>query len=287
MTVSVSARMRNEETDGVYRVDRSQHARIARDLQCSEHTQGAEPQHHDRAEHAADTGRSRALDGEEHDQHRQRQGNHETLEVGRHHLEPLDRRQDRDGRRNHAVTVKHGGAEQAQRDCSPGQAPRGRQLPQDQRQQREDASFAAIVRAQNDQHILDRNDERHRPEDHRQDTQDTGLADPRAVIAADTFLECVQRAGSDVAVDNAQRRNDQRRRHFPGLSLVLVHGACLRGGVAHDALGYLREACAVGSDAVNRKGRRLPEAMERVKGIEPSYAAWEAAVLPLNYTRSA
>ena len=27
------------------------------------------------------------------------------------------------------------------------------------------------------------------------------------------------------------------------------------------------------------------ERMERVKGIEPSYAAWEAAVLPLNYTR--
>ncbi len=28
-------------------------------------------------------------------------------------------------------------------------------------------------------------------------------------------------------------------------------------------------------------------AVERVKGIEPSYAAWEAAVLPLNYTRMA
>ena len=27
--------------------------------------------------------------------------------------------------------------------------------------------------------------------------------------------------------------------------------------------------------------------MERAKGIEPSYAAWEAAVLPLNYTREA
>jgi hypothetical protein len=25
--------------------------------------------------------------------------------------------------------------------------------------------------------------------------------------------------------------------------------------------------------------------VERVKGIEPSYEAWEAAVLPLNYTR--
>ncbi len=26
-------------------------------------------------------------------------------------------------------------------------------------------------------------------------------------------------------------------------------------------------------------------ALERAKGIEPSYAAWEAAVLPLNYAR--
>ncbi len=25
--------------------------------------------------------------------------------------------------------------------------------------------------------------------------------------------------------------------------------------------------------------------MERVKGIEPSYEAWKASVLPLNYTR--
>ena len=25
--------------------------------------------------------------------------------------------------------------------------------------------------------------------------------------------------------------------------------------------------------------------VERVKGIEPSYSAWEADVLPLNYTR--
>jgi transposase InsO family protein len=28
------------------------------------------------------------------------------------------------------------------------------------------------------------------------------------------------------------------------------------------------------------------EILERVKGIEPSCAAWEAAVLPLNYTRA-
>jgi hypothetical protein len=30
----------------------------------------------------------------------------------------------------------------------------------------------------------------------------------------------------------------------------------------------------------------LWENLERAKGIEPSYAAWEAAVLPLNYARA-
>ena len=34
------------------------------------------------------------------------------------------------------------------------------------------------------------------------------------------------------------------------------------------------------------QGNGLKEERKRVKGIEPSYAAWEAAVLPLNYTRS-
>jgi hypothetical protein len=32
--------------------------------------------------------------------------------------------------------------------------------------------------------------------------------------------------------------------------------------------------------------RSVTSILERVKGIEPSYEAWEAAVLPLNYTRS-
>ena len=31
----------------------------------------------------------------------------------------------------------------------------------------------------------------------------------------------------------------------------------------------------------------MTERLERVKGIEPSYEAWEATVLPLNYTREA
>jgi hypothetical protein len=36
-----------------------------------------------------------------------------------------------------------------------------------------------------------------------------------------------------------------------------------------------------------KPARAGPFVLERVKGIEPSYAAWEATVLPLNYTRIA
>ena len=37
--------------------------------------------------------------------------------------------------------------------------------------------------------------------------------------------------------------------------------------------------------SLSNNGQKPLMKMERVNGIEPSYAAWEAAVLPLNYTR--
>src|SRR6185437_12256812 len=44
-----------------------------------------------------------------------------------------------------------------------------------------------------------------------------------------------------------------------------------------------------GQRQTRRHCRHLRECkqLERAKGIEPSYAAWEAAVLPLNYARKA
>ena len=39
------------------------------------------------------------------------------------------------------------------------------------------------------------------------------------------------------------------------------------------------------SQARVRFGRLSADGRQRVKGIEPSCAAWKAAVLPLNYTR--
>jgi hypothetical protein len=44
-------------------------------------------------------------------------------------------------------------------------------------------------------------------------------------------------------------------------------------------------ACFAMTDQEHRIEIKHKLSVERAKGIEPSYAAWEAAVLPLNYAR--
>ena len=54
-------------------------------------------------------------------------------------------------------------------------------------------------------------------------------------------------------------------------------------GLAESRLGFdCRSASAVPN---NKRVPGMGQVLERAKGIEPSYAAWEAAVLPLNYAR--
>ena len=57
-------------------------------------------------------------------------------------------------------------------------------------------------------------------------------------------------------------------------------GAATRNRNARICRGFRHS----GDTSVSSSG--LSERMERVDGIEPTYAAWKAAVLPLNYTRS-
>ena len=53
-----------------------------------------------------------------------------------------------------------------------------------------------------------------------------------------------------------------------------------RWGSGHGITQAIRNSLLLPQLAVHRLG------MERVMGIEPTLAAWEAAVLPLNYTRA-
>ena len=79
-----------------------------------------------------------------------------------------------------------------------------------QGQHRDQAAFAVVVGAQDQQHVLQRDDDRHRPEDQRQHAEDV-VVRGRHVAAVEHFLQRVQRAGADVAVDDAQRADDDDR----------------------------------------------------------------------------
>ena len=88
------------------------------------------------------------------------------------------------------------------------------------------------------------------------------------------------------------RRAARGRRALSGVRAAAVADDRRRGDELLVGLGDRQRAeaeegapvAAAGFLASATRSRR--RWLERVKGIEPSYAAWEAAVLPLNYTRA-
>ena len=60
---------------------------------------------------------------------------------------------------------------------------------------------------------------------------------------------------------------------------------CLEGSCSI-LLSYWRRSDCPAQQARRKREERLPRTMERVMGIEPTYPAWKAGVLPLNYTRA-
>jgi hypothetical protein len=104
------------------------------------------------------------------------------------------------------------------------------------------------------------------------------------------------RRGKEVGAEPSSLRVERDLRS--GLSAVVAaadRAEALRGAL--DRCAFKSELFAAGnSDApsVPQEGRasspiyrgRTTKILERAKGIEPSYEAWEASVLPLNYARS-
>jgi len=165
-----------------------------------------EPDDHHRAEEAAHQTGAVALDHEQRGQHGDRDRQHEGTETGLGDLETLDRGQHRDRGRDHPVPEEQGGAEDAKRDqrpLGPGATEPG---PVQERSQRQDPALAGVVGAHDESHVLDRHDHRDRPEDQRDNSIDlTGSRVHGAVVSREHGLERIQRAGADIAVDDAER----------------------------------------------------------------------------------
>jgi hypothetical protein len=129
------------------------------------------------------------------------------VELRRYHLETLHRAEHRNGRRYDAVAVQKGGADEAENDdyLFAHLVLGALLLLKNQCEESEDASFPAIVGAQDEDQILDADDENERPYDERQNSIDILGDRGESVFRLEALLKRVKRTRADIAVYDAER----------------------------------------------------------------------------------
>ena len=199
-----------------------QHRGCLHDAEQPEHGEAEEPQAHDRPEEQADHAGAVLLDPEQQRQNDRRDRDDIGFQPRRHQLQPLDRAEHRDRRRDHAVAVEQRGREDPQR--SHHRAP-ARALGQrgDEGEKGQTTPLAAVVGAHDERHVLGRDEQHHGPEHQRQHAQHVRLHDGDRVVARHRLLQRVQRAGPDVA------EHDPDRADHEGLQLGVFLPLTLHG----------------------------------------------------------
>ena len=113
------------------------------------------------------------------------------------------------------VAVEERAGEDAEQDDArrPALAAAGSRLAVDQGEQGEAAALALVVGAHDDGDIFERHHDHHRPEDQAEHAEDLGASRRRQlVMAGEGLAEGVDRAGADVAEDDADRADGKLRR---------------------------------------------------------------------------
>ena len=194
------------EACAVIRVDRLQHPGLLGDAPQAERADGHEPQQHDRPERGADARGAERLHREQHQQNDHGGRHHVVLHRRRSDIEPFERRQHGNRRRDRAVAIDQRGAEQAEHDDQ-------RTLPlldAQERHQGEDAALAFVIDGHGDGDVFDRGDQEQGPDHQRQDAEDA-LRRGVAVQIVEGGFQRVERAGADIAEHDAERRHSRRR----------------------------------------------------------------------------
>ena len=209
------ARLPNREVNCIQRVQRLQHHRCFDDALQTQHADDKEPEAGDRTEQGANATGTKALDTEQRNQHADSDRHDKLLEVRGGDAQPFDCRQHRYCGRDQRVTVKKRSSEHTQRrdDC---QHARTGALPFCQSvgecRQRQHTALAIIVETQHQPDVLDRNDAGDCPEQGGEGRQNVLLIERHRMRPAERFLEGIQRAGTDVAVDDPECRERERGR---------------------------------------------------------------------------
>jgi hypothetical protein len=183
---------------------------VTNDVRDAERGKRQKPNDHDRPEQRADASRAVPLDREQADQDDDRDRHDELVELRRGDLETFDGREHADGRGDHAVAVDQGRAEHAEQSDR-GSSSRRLERRAGERHERQGAAFALVVRAQDVEQVLDRDDQHQRPDHQRQHAVDVVRGRRHAVRRVEALAERVKRARPDVAVDDTQRTEGERR----------------------------------------------------------------------------
>ena len=205
--------------DAVARIERGEHAGLFDD---ADHADDRETANHTRMigpNKAADLGRSAALHGKEPDENGDRKRHHRLLERGRDDLQALDGRYDGERRCDGGIAVEEGRAGDAEKQDDALAALRHRLR---ERHQGKGAAFAVEVGPQENEDVLERDEQEQRPHDQREDAQHgVGCDDGFAGGGDHGFAKGVDRAGADVAVDDADGAERQRP-ELAGLRIVCL-----------------------------------------------------------------
>ena len=202
--------VRAKERERVTRVDRGEHHGVIHEPDHAKDGDHQEPADHDWTEESADAVSAVPLNREDPDEDGHRDRHDVGLEQGRGDLEPFDRAEHRDGRRDHAVAVEQRRAEDAQQD---EQRPAWSTSGSGRKQcgQRQDAAFALVVRPHHDGDVLDGDDEEQRIDDQRQHAEDVLVGGRDGMRPEEAFPHRIERAGADVAVNDADRASVKGR----------------------------------------------------------------------------
>jgi hypothetical protein len=191
----------------VVRTDRAQDFGVAHDKRHAGGADRDEPHEHDPAEHHADLVRAEALDPEQRDQDHRRDRHDQIAEPRALLGETFDRAEHGDRRRDHAVAVEQAGAEQREQDRH-GESRAFLLAMIDERGERQDAAFALVVGAHDEDEVLDDDDQRERPEEQRRHAQHVRRnvrADGDVLGVGQALAHRVERRRADVAVHHAER----------------------------------------------------------------------------------
>ena len=185
-----------------------------------------EPDEHDRPEELRHCGGASRLRDEQGDEDCDRDRQDGILHPRGDELQAFHRRKHGDGGGDDGIAIEEGCANHAEHQDQRGAA-LGNGLAECH--QRKGPALAFVVGIEQHDHILEGDDEQQRPHHQRQDAEHS-LRPRRAVALGGVhgLAQCIQRAGADVAIDDADRSKRQGPELLVGMPILgAVGGGCL------------------------------------------------------------